>query len=104
MVTFRMGGYIFVSCLINVALAVYIRSPAAYEALKSFEVLQFPCRDTLQRYTGAFLHDPGLHSSCIEAQFAQILLHCQQRFSKGKKESLKDGVIIYLMKSKVSIV
>ena len=31
-----------------VALAVYLRSPAAYEALKSFNILQLPSQSTLR--------------------------------------------------------
>lgn len=45
--------------IIRLALAVYCRSPAAYEALKSLGVLQLPSRSTLQAYTGAFLDDCG---------------------------------------------
>ena len=41
------------------ALAVYVRSPAAYEALKSFNLLQLPSKATLQAHTGAFLDEPG---------------------------------------------
>ena len=77
------------------ALAVYVRSAAAYEALKSFGVLQLPCRSTLQSYTGAILHETGANSSSIESQVAQFLLHCQQRVSDGKKESKKEGVLIF---------
>lgn len=50
---------------IRLALAVYCRSPAAYGALKSFELLQLPSRSTLQAYTGAFLEDSGM--LCISA-------------------------------------
>ena len=32
----------------RMALAVYSRSPAAYEALKSFKILQLPCKSSLQ--------------------------------------------------------
>ena len=79
----------------NIALAVYIRSPAAYEALKSFGILQLPCRSTLQAYTGAFLYEPGANSTCIEKQVAEFVLHCQKRVLDGKKESKKDGVLIF---------
>ena len=49
-----------VHCMFYVAaLAVYVRSPAAYEALKGFNLLQLPSRSTLQAYTGAFIDDPG---------------------------------------------
>lgn len=80
-------------CLI-IALAVFARSLAAYEALKSFKILQWPARSTLQAYTGAFLHEPGANSACIEDQVAQYVRHCQQRLREGKKESM-DGVMIF---------
>ena len=44
---------------IRVALAIFVRSPAAYEALKSFKLLQLPSRSTLQTYTSAFLDEAG---------------------------------------------
>lgn len=78
-----------------IALAVYVRSPAAYEALKSFDILQLPARSTLQAYTGAFLHEPGASCESIKDQIAQFVLYCQQRQKDGKKESQKDGVLIF---------
>lgn len=74
---------------------MYVRSPAAYEALKSFKILQSPSRSTLQAYTSAFLHEPGANSGCIEDQVAQFILHCHQRVQEGKKESLKEGALIF---------
>ncbi len=74
---------------------MYVRSPAAHEALKSFGVLQLPCRSTIQSYTGAFLHEPGANSGFIEAQVTQFVIHCQRRVSEGKKESKKDGVLVF---------
>ena len=62
MITIRIGKYVNLMpemiCL-SVALAVYTRSPAAYEALKGFGIIQLPSKSTLQSYTGAFMHDPG---------------------------------------------
>ena len=55
------------------ALAVYTRSPAAYKALKSFEIIQLPSRSTLQSYTGSFLHEPGVSNQCIADQVAQYV-------------------------------
>ena len=46
--------------LFSLALAVFVRSSAAYEALKSFNILQLPSRATLQAYTGAFFDNPGV--------------------------------------------
>ena len=53
---------------IRLALAVYCRSPAAYDALKSFGLLQLPSRSTLQAFTGAFLEDCGEHY-CFSLMF-----------------------------------
>ena len=59
---FHIISYIFV------ALAVFVRSPAAYEALKDFNIMQLPSRATLQAYTGAFLHEAGTCSESIASQ------------------------------------
>ena len=82
-------------CMYNIALAVFTRSPSAYEALKSFNILQLPSRSTLQSYTGAFLHNPGANSTCIADQVAQYVVNCQQRQKEGKPESKSDGVLIF---------
>ena len=50
------------------ALAVFIRSPAAYEALKHFNILSLPSRSTIQAYTGAFLHEAGASRDSILKQ------------------------------------
>lgn len=83
-------------CLFHfLALAVYARSPAAYDALKSFKILQLPSKSTLQSYTGAFLHQPGANHDSISEQVAQFLLHCHRRKQEGKKESKKAGALIF---------
>ena len=71
---------------------IYARSPAAYDALKRFNILQLPSKSTLQSYTGAFLHDAG---ACIEDQVAQFILFCDLLKKEGKFESKKDGVLIF---------
>lgn len=45
---------------IRLALAVYTRSPSAYNALKNFGLIQLPSQATLQAYTGAFRDDAGI--------------------------------------------
>ena len=55
------------------ALAVYVRSPAAYEALKGFSLLQLPSKATLQAYTGAFLDEPGM---CIILDLFEAVYIC----------------------------
>ena len=41
------------------------------------------------------LHEPGANSAYISDQVAQYILHCQQRIQDGKKELMKDGVMIF---------
>ena len=48
-----------------IGLAVFVQSPAAYEALKNFNTLQLPSRAMLQAYTGAFLHKTGAAAESI---------------------------------------
>lgn len=57
-----------------VALAIYTRSPAAYKALQSFDILKLPSKATLQAYTGAFMHAPGASNACIVNQVVQYVL------------------------------
>ena len=79
-----------VICLFHfLALAVYARSPDAYNALKSFKILQLPSKSTVQSYMGAFLHLPGANHNSISEQVAHFLLHCHRR-----KESKKAGALM----------
>ena len=57
---YNMPYHTFLVCYFSLALAVFVRSPAAYEALKSFNILQLPSRATLQAYTGALLDNLGV--------------------------------------------
>ena len=59
---------------IRLALAVYTRSPAAYDALKSFDLIQLPSRATLQAYTGAFRDEAGSFQAVIDNAFFTKLL------------------------------
>uniref|UniRef100_A0A1X7V2I9 Transposable element P transposase-like RNase H domain-containing protein n=1 Tax=Amphimedon queenslandica TaxID=400682 RepID=A0A1X7V2I9_AMPQE len=70
-------------------------SPSGFEALKSFNILQLPCRSTLQLYTGAFLHHLGASNDCIAEQVSQFLIHCEKIKAEGKKESKKVAVLIF---------
>lgn len=74
---------------------MFIRSPAAYEALKSFDILQLPARSTLQAYTGCFLHEGGASWESISKQtemFEQFKSSCE---ASGKLVPKADGVLIF---------
>ena len=78
-----------------VALAIFTRSPAAYEALKNFDILQLPSRSLLQSYTGTFLHDPGTNSKCIADQVTQYVLFKAECEKQGKHPPKSDGVLVF---------
>jgi len=77
------------------ALAVYVCSPAAYEALKSFKVLQLPSKSTLQSYTGAFLHEPGACAKSIIKQVAQYNIFRQSFQDQSGVVPMSDGAVIF---------
>ena len=81
--------------MIILALAVFTRSAAAYDVLKSFKILQLPSRSTLQSYTGAFLHEAGASSSCIAGQVANFMIYKVECLKNGKREPKGDGVLIF---------
>ena len=81
--------------VVYVTLAIFTRNPAAYEALKSFDVLQLPSRSLLQSYTGTFLHDPGTNSKCIADQVAQYMLFKAECEKMGKHSLKSDGMLVF---------
>lgn len=74
---------------------MYTRSPAAYEALKSFQILQLPSRSTLQSYTSSFLHEPGANDRCIVDQIAAYMVFKEEVRRSGKLEPQGDGVLMF---------
>jgi len=76
-------------------LAVYSRSPAAYEALKSFGILKLPSRSTVQAYTSCFLHEGGSTWESISEQACMYEKFKQQCSRSGKQMPMGDGVLIF---------
>ncbi|XP_065888474.1 uncharacterized protein [Dysidea avara] len=80
---------------IRMALAIYTRSPAAYKALQSFEILKLPSKSTMQAYTGAFMHAPGASNVCIVEQVSQYVLFKEECRKNGRQEPKSDGALIF---------
>ena len=95
MITIRIGQFLLCFKLIFLALAVYVRSPAAYKALESSGILKLPSKSTMQAYTGAFIHEPGASSVCIADQVARYLIFIEECCKTGKQEPKADGVLIF---------
>ena len=91
--------FVFVICVyvffyVFLALAVYVCSPAAYKALRSFGILKMPCKSTMQAYTGAFMHKLGASSVCIVDQVACYVTFMEECHKSGKQEPKADEVLI----------
>ena len=77
------------------ALAIYVRSPAAYEALKGFGILTLPSVKSLQLFTSVRNHSPGINEEYIEEKGKENALFCDENISRGRKKPLGLGVLIY---------
>ena len=88
-------NYCQVILFVCAALAVFVRSPAAYEALKSFNILQLPSRSTLQSYTGAFLHEAGAAAESIAKQVQMYEASIAKCKREGKLTPQSDGALIF---------
>ena len=81
--------------MIYIALAIFIQSPAAYEALKSFNILQLLSRSTLKSYTGAFIHEAGASHESILKQVESYETFKKASSSSEQSMPKSDGVLIF---------
>ena len=74
---------------------MFVRSPAAYEALKDFNVMQLPSRATLQAYTGTFLHEAGTCSESIASQVSNYHSFQESCRIENKGVPRSDSALIF---------
>ena len=82
----------------RIALAVYSRSPAAYEALKSFKILQLPSISSLQTLKGTRFHQPGINDGIkqyVKEQQDNYVKYKEEVLRRGQKEPLHEGILIF---------
>jgi len=82
----------FSIAFIITALAVFVISPAVYEALKSINILQLTSCLTLQ---GAFLHEAGACCESISKQVESYRDYINQREKERKLFLKSDGALIF---------
>ena len=78
----------------RMALAVYIRSPAAYRALKGFHILQLPCISTLKSFTRAKLNEPG-EAGDMSIRAEQYTQMQEQKAREGHTVPCNEGILIF---------
>ena len=86
-------GYERVHCnslykIVFAALAVYTRSPASYEGLKSFKLLQLPSVRTLKHYVNANLEVAGECMNRLEKERREYLAMIEKK--RQEREEKKD--------------
>ena len=83
---------IYSSCctyIIILALAVYSRSPAAYQALRDFKLLQLPCVRTLKYYIDANLESAGDSVEWLQQSRKQYVTLIEEK--KVQEENTNKG-------------
>jgi hypothetical protein len=77
------------------ALAVFCRSPAAYEALRSFGVLQLPSLNMLRNKSAKYHDKPGVNHGYLHEQSTKYKMQAEELVAKGHPEPQCDGVLIF---------
>ena len=79
----------------RVALAVFTRSPAAYEALKSFGILQLPSVRSLKHFIGSNLDKPGWSEDHMIFQLQKYGNFQKVAEQDGRPAPLGDGILVF---------
>ena len=74
---------------------MYTRSPAAYEALKGFDVLKLPSVSSLKAFTGSNLEAPGDIQKRLSESYTDYQAMIEQKKAQGLKTPLGEGVVIF---------
>lgn len=77
------------------ALAIYVRSPAAYSALKSFKILELPSIKSLQLFTAVRNHESGINEDYLAEKKADYILFSEECVKNGSKKPLGIGALIF---------
>ena len=81
----------------TIALAVYSRSPAAFEAIKHLGILQLPSSSSLQAFMSSHQRDPGANEehNIMELQNNLYKQHVKSKINKGSMKPKRDGILIF---------
>ena len=74
---------------------MYTHSPAAYEALKGFDILKLPSVSSLKAFTGSNLEAPGDIQKRLSQSYDDYQTLIQTKKEQGGKLPLGDGVLIF---------
>lgn len=80
---------------LNAALAIYLRSPAAFELIRDMRILQLPSKRSLQDYVSANLLRPGINHNYMARQYHMYSKHCKDVVVKSEYPPLGEGILIF---------
>lgn len=79
----------------RIALAVFTRSPAAYDALKSYGILQLPSVSSLKQFTSANNQPSGINSQHLQEASKSYAAYIDERVEQGYPKPMHTGVLIF---------
>ena len=77
------------------ALAIYCRSPSAYESLKDFNSLRLPSISSLKKYVSAYTNEPGLVESHLQEARDSYDKMVESKIDKGENMPNYEGILIF---------
>lgn len=78
-----------------IGLAIYTRSPAAFQALSSFKILQLPSISTLKSYTRSNNEKPGECATRLQQERMLYDARIEEHLKAGKRNPpLGEGILI----------
>lgn len=79
----------------RIALAIFTRSPAAYEALKGYQILNLPSVASLKQFTSANKQGPGLNLPHLHDAKQTYTAYKVERKEQGFLEPKDNGVLVF---------
>lgn len=88
-------GNRFSTITYRLALAVYARSPAAYRALASFDLLRLPSVYSVRNASRAYSSEAGVSHEYLATQQKRYADYKEEKLRKGEKLPVGEGVLIF---------
>lgn len=80
---------------IRLALAIFSRSPSAYNAVKSLGILNLPCNKTLRGYMDQHFSTAGINDEALLEHATKYESFKDERVRDGFKKPVGEGVLIW---------
>ena len=79
----------------RVALAIYARCPILFDDFKKLDILQLPCRRSLERVMGAKTVDEGINEQHLLEQATLFSAFKKNKVFSGRPEPLGVGELLF---------